>query len=161
MKLSIKQMNYDDAKQISKWIYEEPYSIYSMDGSDTCIAELLNGFYFSAFDDKNNLLGYYCFGESAQVPVGKQFGVYDNKAVIDIGLGIKPNSCGKGLGFDFLGDGLTFARKQLSTKGFRLTVATFNKRAIKIYENVGFRRVNSFKRISDTKEMEFYVLILS
>lgn len=30
MKLTIKPMNYDQAKQISKWIYNEQHSIYSM-----------------------------------------------------------------------------------------------------------------------------------
>ncbi|MGF7059714.1 GNAT family N-acetyltransferase [Brassicibacter mesophilus] len=161
MKLNIKQINYNEANQISKWIYEEPYSIYSMDESDDCIDELLNNPYFSVTDRENNLLGYYCFGESAQVPVGRQFGVYDDKDVTDIGLGMKPNLCGQGLGFGFLNSGLEFARNQLSAKRFRLTVAAFNKRAIKVYERIGFKKVNSFKRKSGTGEIEFWVMILS
>lgn len=31
MELNIKKINYDEAKEISKWIYSEPYGIYSMD----------------------------------------------------------------------------------------------------------------------------------
>jgi hypothetical protein len=89
-------MRHDEAKQISRWIYEEPYSVYSMDESDNCIKELLNGNYFSALDNKNNLVGYYCFGESAQVPIENQFGVYESRGITDIGLGIKPNLCGQG-----------------------------------------------------------------
>lgn len=158
MALNIKQMNYDNAKLISKWIYQEPYSIYSMDGSDNCINELLNDDYYSVSDDENSLIGYYCFGESAQVPAGKQFGVYDDKGITDIGLGIKPNLCGKGLGFNFLCNGLDFARNMLSAKGFRLTVATFNKRAIKVYEKAGFRKINSFERISGAGKMDFSVM---
>ena len=42
MKLNIKRMNYEKANEISKWIYQEPYSIYSNDGSDSCIRELLD-----------------------------------------------------------------------------------------------------------------------
>ena len=34
MKLTIKPMNYDQAKQISKWIYNEQHSIYSMNLSE-------------------------------------------------------------------------------------------------------------------------------
>jgi RimJ/RimL family protein N-acetyltransferase len=160
MELFIKQMNYNEAKQISEWVYEEPYSIYSMDESDNCIKELLNGYYFSVIDSENNLIGYYCFGESAQVPVGNQFGVYDSRDIIDIGLGIKPNLCGQGLGLDFFSNGLDFARNKLSAKGFRLTVASFNERAIKVYEKLGFRKVNSFKRVSENGEIEFWVMIL-
>lgn len=158
MTLNIKQMNYDNAKLISKWIYQEPYSIYSMGESYNCINELLNGDYYSVSDDENNLIGYYCFGESAQVPAGKQFGAYGDKDTIDIGLGIKPNLCGKGLGFNFLCNGLDFARKKLSTQRFRLTVATFNKRAIKVYEKAGFKKTNSFERISEIGRIDFLVM---
>jgi len=160
MELNIKQMNYDEAKLISKWIYQGLCSIYSMDGSDNCINELLNGYYFSVYNKENNLIGYYCFEQSAQVPIGKQFGVYDDKDVTDIGLGIKPDLCGQGLGFDFLINGLEFARSKLSVKGFRLTVATFNQRAIKVYERIGFKRVNSFERISEIGKIEFWVMTL-
>lgn len=160
MELNIKQMNYNEAKQISKWIYKEPFSIYSMDESDSCINELLNGYYFSVSDKENNLIGYYCFGESAQVPAGNQFGVYDCKDITDIGLGIKPNLCGQGLGFDFFNSGLDFARNKLSAKVFRLTVATFNKRAIKVYQRLGFQKIDSFESISDNGKIEFGVMIL-
>lgn len=160
MELNIKQMNYDEAKQISKWVYKEAYSIYSMDGSDNCIGELLNGTYFSVSKEENNLIGYYCFGESAQVPVGNQFGVYDCEDITDIGLGINPNLCGQGLGLEFFSSGLDFARNNLSAKGFRLTVATFNQRAIKVYQRAGFEKVNSFERITETGKIDFWVMIL-
>jgi [ribosomal protein S18]-alanine N-acetyltransferase len=159
MKLVINPMNYEKAKQISKWVYGEPYSIYSMDESESCIDELLNGFYFSAVDEEDNLLGFFCFGKSAQVPAGNQFDVYNDEDITDIGLGIEPGLCGRGLGFDFLNSGLEFARNRFSSKGFRLTVAAFNKRAIKVYERAGFRKVNSFKRVSENNEMEFEVMI--
>lgn len=160
MKLNIKQMNYDEAKQISKWVYNEPYSLYSMDETDECINELLDGDYFSASDRENNLIGYYCFNESAQVPAGKAFGVYDSKDIINVGLGMKPDLCGEGLGVNFLNNGLDFARNHLGVKGFRLTVASFNKRAIKVYEEVGFKKVSFFERISDIGKTEFWVMTL-
>lgn len=153
-------MKYDEAEQISKWVYKEPFSIYSMDGSDKCLEELLNGYYFSVSDKENNLIGYYCFGESAQVPVGNQFGVYDCKDITDVGLGIEPNLCGQGLGLDFFYNGLDFAKNNLSAKAFRLTVAAFNKRAIKVYERARFQKVSSFERISENGKTEFWVMIL-
>lgn len=161
MKYNIIQMDIESAKEISKWIYEEPYFIYSMEESDEDIDELLNGFYFAVRDEANNLLGYYCFKESAQVPVGKQFGVYNDKDFTDIGLGIKPSLCGQGLGTNFLNHGLTFALKELAAVKFRLTVAAFNERAIKVYERIGFRKVDSFVRVSLDGEMEFWVMILN
>ncbi len=160
MKFNINQMRFEDALEISKWIYPEPYSIYSMDGSDSCIDELLNGFYFSVNDEECNLFGYYCYGQSAQVPVGKQFGAYTDDIFIDIGLGMKPSLCGQGLGFHFLCHGLDFARSKLSATGFRLTVASFNVRAINVYEKVGFKKANSFIRVSEHGEIKFWVMTL-
>lgn len=160
MKITIKSMNYEEAKQISKWIYKEPYSIYSMMESDECINELLDGSYFSVLDEKYELIGYYCFGDSAKVPAGNQYGVYDLKDFTDIGLGIKPDLCGQGIGYDFLNAGLAFAKNKLSAEKFRLTVATFNERAIKVYEKLGFKKVNDFIRISESGNTEFLVMSL-
>lgn len=159
-KFNIKEMNYDEAKKISKWTYKEPYSIYSFDESDECISELLNGDYYSASDVENNLVGYYCFGRAAQVPVGNKFGVYDSKDFTDIGLGIKPDSCGLGLGADFVKSGLMFSKNKLCANKFRLTVAEFNERAIRVYEKAGFKRVSSFERISEAGKVKFLVMIL-
>lgn len=159
MELNIKKINYNEAKEISKWIYNEPYTLYSMDGSEDCIDEILNEMYFSASDKENNLIGYYCFGESAQVPVGNEFGVYDCKDSIDIGLGIKPNLCGQGLGLKFLSEAINFAKNKLLAKSLRLTVASFNERAIKVYKRAGFEKVHSFERITETGRIDFFVMI--
>jgi RimJ/RimL family protein N-acetyltransferase len=160
MALTIKPMNHDEAALVSKWIYGEPYSIYSMDESDESINEFMNGYYYSVLDESDQLVGYYCFGESAQVPVGKQFGVYDSADMTDIGLGMKPDLCGQGLGLRFFSSGLDFARDTLLAKGFRLTVAAFNKRAIKTYQRAGFKKVNSFERSSENGILEFWVMAL-
>ncbi len=160
MEYSIKQMDCDHAVVISKWIYDEPYSIYSMDGNDDCINEFLDGFYFIVRDMDKKLIGYFCFGDSARVPVGNHFGVYEDNEFTDIGLGICPVLCGQGLGTKFLSYGLDFARRNLSANRFRLTVAGFNLRAIKVYERLGFRRINSFVRKSDKGEVEFLVMTL-
>lgn len=159
IKMNIKSMNYDGAKEISKWIYKEPYSIYSMDESDNCIEELLDGTYFLVVDKENNIIGYYCFGESAQVPAGNKFGVYNYKDIVDIGLGLNPNLCGQGLGLKFLNNGLDFAKNKLSAERVRLTVATFNQRAIKVYKHAGFEKLYSFARISEIEKIEFWVMI--
>ena len=80
---------------------------------------------------------------------------------MDIGLGINPDFCDQGLGEAFLKVGLSFARNELYAKKIRLTVATFNKRAIKVYQRVGFRKVSSFKRVSHASMIEFDVMILN
>ena len=78
------------------------------------------------------MLGYFCFGKSAQIPIDKS-DVYTEDA-LDIGLGMKPPLCGKGLGFSFLNAGIDFAQNKFQPNKYRLTVASFNKRAIRLYE---------------------------
>lgn len=160
MKSKIEQMNYNKAKEVAKWIYEGELSFYNMDGSYEDIEEFLNGEYFCATDSEDNLIGYYCFGDSAIVPKGKPLGAYRELDIVDIGLGMNPKLCRQGLGKSFLINGLEFARNQLAAKKFRLTVASFNKPAIKVYERAGFIKVKSFVVESKGKEVEFWVMIL-
>jgi ribosomal-protein-alanine N-acetyltransferase len=61
----------------------------------------------------------------------------DGKAV-GVGLWLRPDLRGKGLGHGFLVAELGFLRRSFCPEVFRLSVATFNERAIKVYEGVGF-----------------------
>lgn len=50
---------------------------------------------------------------------------------------MNPALCGQGKGLYFVNAGLTFVREKFAVTGFRLTVAAFNQRAIKVYEKPG------------------------
>jgi len=52
---------------------------------------------------------------------------------------MKPDLTGKGMGEIFFQAGIAFAAEELNSKMFRLSVATFNKRAIRLYKNIGFQ----------------------
>ncbi|URZ14569.1 GNAT family N-acetyltransferase [Clostridium felsineum] len=160
MDLNITEMDYNKALEISNWNYEKQFSIYNMNGSEECIKELLHGDYFAVLDNKNNLVGYYGFGAAARVPLGEDLGLYNDDIITDIGLGLNPNLCGHGVGFDFFNCGLNFAKSKLNAKNFRLTVTTFNKAAIKIYLKLGFKKVVSFPAMSSIGEIEFWIMTL-
>jgi len=57
-----------------------------------------------------------------------------------MGLGIKPELTGNGLGQSFLLEILDHIRKNYSAKTVRLGVVSFNDRAKKVYEKVGFKQ---------------------
>lgn len=131
-------VNRQFAVEISKWVYPEPYTLYSFDGSEETVEELLVGSYYAVLTGQSELVGYYCFGAAAQIPTAEE-GVYTKDAV-DFGLGLRPDLCGKGKGEAFAAKGLAFAKENARGENshFRLTVAGFNERAAKVYRRLGF-----------------------
>lgn len=162
MNYNIRSMDENSAQSIVTWRYEDEYRIYNMEYSEQLINELLCGDYYAVFNGlTEELIGFYCFGKAAQVPVGNAFRAYDDNEYIDIGLGMKPDYCGIGLGLGFILQSLAFAKRELHIDRFRLTVALFNSRAIKLYKKIGFIEEISFKRTSGREDtIEFLTMIL-
>ncbi len=146
--MDIHKLTEEEANEINTWTYEEPYNLYSFSGEKEVMEELLDGTYYGCCDDQGDLIGYFCFGANAQVPGGRDahlYGgrdahLYGGEDVIDIGLGMKPALTGKGMGKEFFQAGIAFATKEFNAKMFRLSVATFNTRAITLYKNIGFKQ---------------------
>lgn len=157
MNLSVRQMMLEDVKEICAWSYSEPYKLYSFDGSDETVAEFLGGEYKSVYSD-DELFGYYCTGKSAQVPIKESVELYAALDAVDIGLGMKPCNTAKGSGREFLEFILSCVCKDFPSRIIRLTVASFNKRAIKVYSSLGFKKTHEF--IRPQNEMEFIIMIL-
>ena len=121
-------MGEDEARQIAAWRYEPPYSFCDADADADDLALLLgkesrDGRYFSAFSD-GALVGFFEFKS-------------DGDDVI-IGLGLRPDLTGRGLGLPFVEVGMAFSREHFRPSRFRLSVATFNERAIRVYQRAGF-----------------------
>lgn len=154
MELYISKMTESYATEILNWSYAPPYDFYNNELSQEGLDELLNNQYLAVIDQDENLIGFYCIGQSAQVPKGNEFGVYE-KRMVDIGLGVRPDLTGIGFGseiFRFILEGI---HKKTNLSTFRLTVAKFNKRAIRLYENFGFKVENEFY----TELAEFITMI--
>lgn len=115
----------------------------------------MNGEYFACVDAEKNLTGYFCFGSSAQIPTMENNAYGADR--LDIGLGLKPELCGKGLGAAFMESGMEYAGKKFGATSFRLTVACFNKRAVSLYIKLGFRI--SDEVIHKNSQVKFYLMI--
>ena len=103
------------------------------------------------FDQQNNLIGYCSYGVDAQVPGGD----YGEKA-LDIGLMIKPELTGQGLGVAFAKEVIKNGIELYAPKKIRVTIAAFNKRAMRVWEKNGFQQTQDFKRGRDG--MEFVIM---
>ncbi len=71
MKLFIENMNQETAEDILTWEYDKPYDFYNNELTDEDLKERLDGTYYALVNDKKDLIGFFCIGENAQVPVGK------------------------------------------------------------------------------------------
>ncbi|KOP82645.1 GNAT family N-acetyltransferase [Cytobacillus solani] len=147
MQFYIRRMTELFAVEILSWKYEAPYDFYNNDLCSDNIRELLNQTYYAVVNDNDQLIGFFCIGSAAQVPIGYEFGAYSDDH-IDIGLGMKPELTGNGFGYTFLAYILQYINETYTDKTIRLTVAKFNHRAIHLYEKFGFKRKIEFKNNS-------------
>ncbi|MFC4713628.1 GNAT family N-acetyltransferase [Planococcus dechangensis] len=136
MTFATREMGEADARAIMHWRYPPPYDLYNGEDSDDSLKEMVDGSYH-VVTLQGELFGFYCAGKSAQVPAGEKFGLYP-AGPVDIGLGMKPDNTGTGRGAAFLSYILRDIACHHPGKPLRLTVATFNARAIALYTQAGF-----------------------
>jgi [ribosomal protein S18]-alanine N-acetyltransferase len=130
-------MSLSYAEQISGWIYDNEYAVYSFHPGEETLGELMDGTYYAFLDSRLRLAGYFCFGKSAQIPTVEKDAY--TSAVLDMGLGMEPALCGRGHGRAFVQSGMAFAHSRFQARQIRLSVAAWNLRAIRTYESLGFR----------------------
>lgn len=140
----------ENVEEILTWRYEPPYNIYNM-GKDpanplelkeTVTYFLQPEYHFQAIllKSQNELAAFCSFGADGQVAGG------DYRAeAIDIGMGVRPNLTGRGLGAMFAGVAIDFAQKTFAPPRLRVTIAEFNRRAQKVWERHNFVPVHRFR----------------
>ena len=143
--LHFAQLSQDDAEAIAEWRYPEPYSFYDWTADPDDLRELLEparrgDAYWAVRDEADELVGHFSFK-----PKG---------GAVEIGLGLRPDLTGRGLGASFLAAGLEFARERFAPERFVLSVATFNERAITVYERAGFVRERVYMHTTNGAEWE-------
>ena len=127
--MKITQMRQSEAIEIADcWKYDGEYAFYDMtadpeDYEEIVTPELRGDRYFSVFD-KDVLIGFFC--------------VEQEDKTIEIGLGLRPELTGQGRGIAFLNEILRFVRENYTFEKIGLDAASFNQRAMKVYEQAGF-----------------------
>ncbi len=138
-------MTEPDARAVAAWRYPPPYHVYDITEADDALAEMLDrrSPHFAVRDERSELVGFFAFGTAAGVTGVPEPALFAGDRTLSVGLGLRPDLTGqrRGLGQAFVLAGLDFARRTFAPESFRLFVLTFNERAIRVYESIGFERV--------------------
>ncbi|MGI8968775.1 MAG: GNAT family N-acetyltransferase [Chloroflexota bacterium] len=153
-------MDPASAEAILHWQYPHPYSFYNLalENEDDTLQEMLDGSQYAVRDTAGSLVGFFAFGPTAQVPGGHRAGAYRDDRYLDIGLGMSPDLTSQGKGTEFVQAGIDFAATTLNAPALRLSVATFNQRAIRVYERTGFLPGIRFHSLLLSGEAEFLLM---
>lgn len=150
MQFRFRALTESDAQAIANWHYEGEYAFYDMDQDLEDLAELMDPQnwaekYCGVFDENTELVGFFCFEPEGEA--------------LEIGLGLRPDLTGKGWGESFVGAGLAYAKEKFAPRIFRLSVAVFNQRAIRVYEKAGFKPDGVFINSTNGGQYEFLNMV--
>ena len=143
-------MTLEHAAAICTWRYPEPYDCYDLDVQPSELLRRDLGFH--AVLQGARLIGFRSFGPDGRVPGWE----YDDSA-LDTGGGLRPDLTGRGMGRRVIAAGLAFGRSRYAPPAFRITVAAFNVRALRVVESLGFERIGEFDGALDGRR--FVVLV--
>jgi ribosomal-protein-alanine N-acetyltransferase len=148
---TFRQLEKEHALAILNWRYTPPYDYYNFD-ADTIQEDLRylldsKNAFCAILNLKGELEGYCSFGSDGQVPGGE----YSSEA-LDIGMGIRPDLVGQGRGRQYAQAGVRYGTSQYGAQRLRVTIAEFNKRAQRVWEQLGFEQVEKFVKIGSEEE---------
>ena len=132
--------------EVATWHYEPPYDFYDLASDPHDAAEMRHraraGHFRAVLGDEERLDAFWYFD-------------WPDDAV-EVGIGLRPDLTGRGLGESFLRAQLDYASGEWRPTTFRLFVAAWNERAIRLYERLGFREVaRETRRFELVGEHEF------
>ncbi|WP_424769084.1 GNAT family N-acetyltransferase [Paenibacillus sp. sgz302251] len=153
LKMTIHPLEIRHALEICDWSYEAPFDIYNWptwedmqkDGIEFGDSVLREAQYAAVLNDEQMLIGFAQF-----FPIA---------GVTRLGLGMRPELCGQGLGPEFIRLIAEEARKRTPEHEIDLEVVTWNRRAIRAYEQAGFRVSDTYSRRTVTGYAECHCMV--
>ena len=135
-----------DADAVAAWRYPGEYAFYDFTADPDDLLLLLEparrGDTFHAADGEDGrLAGFF------QVELWAEG--------VELGLGLRPDLCGHGLGEGFTRLGIDLVRELHGAARITLAVAAFNARAITVYERCGFVETGRHVRHTSGDDWEF------
>jgi ribosomal-protein-alanine N-acetyltransferase len=146
VRFELRPLEQADAEEIAAWAYPGEYAFYDATADADDLALLLDAQrrgddFYAADGPDGRLAGYFQLK-----PAGEQ---------VELGLGLRPDLCGRGLGQGFTEAGIDLIRGLHGRRPIVLAVAAFNARAISVYERCGFAVTGRHMRHTAGRDWEF------
>lgn len=144
-------LSEDYAKEICTWKYDEDYSIYNLSDWNVVVG---NEWDLAVREKRES--------DFVAILLNNQLIAYGRLTTIQdkafIGIGLKPSLCGKGIGGNVMKLLIGECNKRFPNYLVALEVRSFNKRAIRCYENIGFEINKKYTKVTLTGNAEFYLM---
>lgn len=150
MKLEFRVPTKSDVEDILTWKFEGIYSFYDND-IDVNKMEWIKSIVdsdndFAIYDEHNRLIGNCGFE-------------YIDESFC-VGVQMRPDITGKGFGTEFVKAIVEFGKQKYNLEHMDLMVTKFNKRAIRVYEKLGFKIVEEFVNTIRGNDYDFMAMRL-
>ena len=138
MRFAIRAFSDADADEVAGWRYPAPYDVYDASQDETFDEEMRDPARWGELDfavddaDTGELAGFL-----ELTAIGD---------VVELGLGLRPDLTGHGLGPAYVEAAMDYARDRWHPRTFALDVYPWNERAIRAYERAGFARGEVYER---------------
>jgi RimJ/RimL family protein N-acetyltransferase len=139
-------------EDICTWCYPAPYDIYNWQPWSSMLSEQeefadaeLREEQYRAVEDEDGLL----WGFSQFFPI---------VGVTRLGLGMRPELCGRGHGIDFVRIIAAEAKRRAPANEIDLEVLSWNIRAFRVYEKAGFVHTDTYNKNTPTGKATFYCM---
>lgn len=145
---TISQITQKTAQMIAdEWHYPGQYAFYDMTADPEDYAELVSpekrgDLYWQVTDTDGAVIGFFVVERV-------------NATTCEIGLGLRPDLTGHGLGQAFGTCVLDFVGQHFAYRQVNLAVAVFNKRAIRLYHRLGFHEDGTYMQATNGGHYEF------
>lgn len=148
-------MNREHAEELCSWRYEPPFDLYGWsdfqameaDGIEFGDADIRSQQYMAVLDPNGHMIGFVQ--------------LFPLLGVTRLGLGLRPDRCGQGLGADFARSAAQEALRRAPSDEIDLEVLTWNVRAIRAYEKAGFHITDTYVRPTPTGAAEFHCMVFA
>lgn len=146
-------MTEDHGRQICTWKYPEPYAVFNWSPWDELEARseefadpaIRREQFEAVLDERGELCGFAQF--------------FPLEGWTRLGLGLRPDRCGHGLGRSFTEAIVARALQRTPHNRVDLEVLTSNRRAIRVYRKAGFAVSDTYVRNTPTGPDEFHCMV--